>query len=93
MAPAGDNKFAVENTLRRELLSKWLEHLREIAIQGLFFAALNEDFVFIAEDENAKAVPFGFVDPVAAGRNLIDAFGEHGEQWRVDGKIHAFRSV
>ena len=42
-----------------------VDELREVAIERLPVAALDEDFVAVAEDQRAKAVPLGLEDPVA----------------------------
>ena len=68
-----------------ELGGEGFEELGEVAIEGLLVAALDEDFVVVAEDEGAEAVPFGFKEPVVPGGQVADALGEHGEDGRVDG--------
>ncbi len=88
---AGDDEFAIEHTFCGELRAKGIEHLGEVAVQGFLIAALDEDLISIAEYEDAEAVPLGLIDPVAAGRNLIDALCEHRQEGRVDGKIHVCR--
>lgn len=85
----GYDKFTVEDTLRRKLFAQWSEDLGEVTVQRFFITALNENFFSIAKDEDPKAVPLRFVDPVADSRDLVDPLGEHGKQWRVDDKVHA----
>jgi hypothetical protein len=84
-----DDEFAIENALSGQLFAKWFEYLGKIAIEGLCVAALEKKFIAVTKDENAKPVPLGLVNPVAAGRDLIDAFGKHWKQRRVYGQIHA----
>ena len=61
----GDDEFAVEYAFLRELFADRIEHLGEVAVERFFVAALEKDFVAIAKDKNAEAVPLGLVDPVA----------------------------
>ena len=83
-----DDEFAVEYGLCRELVAERIDHLGEVSIEGFLIPALDENLVAIPKDENAKAVPLWLVDPFTLPRHLIDALGEHGEKWRVDGKVH-----
>jgi hypothetical protein len=64
VAAAGDDEFAVKHALFRELFADRVEHLGEIAVERFFVATLEEHFVTIAENEDAKAIPLGLVDPV-----------------------------
>ena len=83
-----DDDFAVEHAASGESGAEWIEQLGEVAIEGLFVAALQEDFVSVAEDKCAEAVPFGFEKPILAGGEFVDSFGEHGEKRRIDGELH-----
>ena len=38
--------------------------------------------------ERAKAVPFGFENPCACCREFAHAFGEHGQNRRINWKFH-----
>src|SRR5206468_1647243 len=75
--------------LFRKLIANRVEHLGEVAVEGLFVAALEQNFVAIAKDEDAEAVPLGLVNPVAFGGDGVDSLGEHGKDGRVDGELHA----
>jgi len=88
VATIGDDEFAIEDALFGKLLTERREHLGEVAVEGFLVAALEEDFVAVAKDEDAEAVPLGLVDPVAFGRDGVDALGEHGEEGRVNGELH-----
>jgi len=88
MAAVGDDEFAVEGALLGQLAAKRVEHFGEVAVKGFLIAALEEDFVAVAKDEYAEAIPLGLVDPVALGGNGVNAFGEHGEDGRVCGEVH-----
>ena len=64
----GDNDFAVENASSGQLRIQWLEQLGKVSIQRFRIAALNKDFVPIAEDQRAEPVPLRFEDPCLARR-------------------------
>lgn len=83
-----DDEFAVENAAGGQLRAKGVEEFGEIAIQGLLIAALEEDFAAVFEDEGAEAIPLRLEDPGAGGGDVVDAFGEHGQDGRIDGKVH-----
>ena len=83
-----DDDFAVKDAARRQRGSQRVEQVREVAVEGLFVAALDEYVLVVAEDECAKSVPFGFEDPVASGGEFFHASGEHGKDRRIDGKVH-----
>jgi hypothetical protein len=88
MAAVGDDEFAVENAVAGELGAKRVEEFGEIAVEGFFVAALDEDFVTVFEDEDAEAVPLGLEEPVAGGGDFVDAPGEHGRDGRIDSQVH-----
>ena len=60
-----DDDLAIEHGPGGEGSQKGRDEFREISIERLLFAALDENLVVIAEDECAEAVPFGLEDPVA----------------------------
>lgn len=84
----GDDEFAVEYALDGELLAQPIQHFWEVAIERFLVSTLEQDFVAVAKDENAEAVPLGLVYPVAFGGNCVDPLGEHGKEWRIDGELH-----
>jgi|SRR6185503_5949203 len=88
MGAVRDDEFAIEDAFVGKLLAKRIEHLGEVAVEGFFVAALKKNFIAIAENEYAKAIPLGLVDPVAFCRDLLNALGEHGKDRRIDGEIH-----
>lgn len=88
-APMRYDEFAVEDGFGGKLLAKRLDHLGKVSIEGLLVPALYKDLVAIPKNEYAKAVPFGLVYPCARRRDLVDAFGQHREDGRIDGKVHA----
>jgi hypothetical protein len=90
MAVVRDDEFAVENALARKLGAQRFQELREITVEGFLVAALDEDFVAVFEDQSAEAIPLGLEEPVTGGGDLIDAFGEHGEDGRIDGQVPGF---
>src|SRR5437667_10876182 len=83
----GDDDFAVEHAGRGQLRAECFDYLGEVAVERLFIAALDVDLVLVAEDQGAEPVPFGLEDPRAAGGDLVDACGEHREDWRIDGQV------
>jgi hypothetical protein len=58
-----DNDFAVENASSGQLRIQRLEQLGKVSIQRFRIAALNKNFVPVAEDQRAKPVPLRFEDP------------------------------
>ena len=61
-----DNDFAVENASSGQLRIQRLEQLGKVSIQRFSIAALNKDFVPVAEDQRPEAIPFRFKDPCLA---------------------------
>jgi len=90
MAVVRNNELAVENALAGKLGAQRVQELRKIAVEGFLVAALDEDFVAVFEDEGAEAIPLGLEEPVTGGGDLIDAFGEHGEDGRINRQVHGF---
>src|SRR5258708_37840984 len=86
---ARNDEFSIEYTFCRKLLSKRIEHFGEVAVQHFFFAALDEDLIAVAKDENTEAIPLWLVEPFSTRRHLVDALSEHGQNGRVDSKVHA----
>src|SRR6266850_1300946 len=84
-----DHDFAVENTSRGQLRAERLEQLGKVSIQRFRIAALNKDFVPIAEDQRAKPVPFRFEDPSLSRRQSVNALRKHRQHRRLHGKIHS----
>jgi len=84
----GDDEFAVECALCGKVLAKRVDHFGKVSIERFLISALDKDVIAFAKDEDAKAIPLGFIDPFALGRHLVDTLGKHGEDGRADGKIH-----
>ena len=85
----GDDDFAVQHAARRQLRQQGLHHFGKIAIQRLFIATLDFQFVAVAENQGTKAVPFRFKDPLALGRELIHSLCQHRQHRWIHGKLHA----
>ena len=85
----GDHELAVERAARRELTEQRLAQLGEIAVERLGVAALEQELVAVAEHEHAKAIPLRLEDPARAVGQRVDALGEHRQDRRVDGELHA----
>ena len=66
-----------------------IEELGEVAVERFLVAALDHQFIVVAEDERAKAVPLGLEDPFVAIGDVIDSLREHRENGRFDCGVHA----
>jgi hypothetical protein len=86
---AGDHELAVEHAARRQLRAERLAQLGEVAVERLLVAALEQQLVAVAEHEHAEAVPLRLEDPARAVGQRVDALGEHRQDRRVDGELHA----
>ena len=84
-----DHELAVERAAARELRGERRAQLGEVAVERLRVAALEQQLVAVAEHEHAKAVPLRLEDPVRAVGQRGDALGEHRQDGRVDGELHA----
>src|SRR6185295_3468298 len=84
-----DHYFSIEHALVSQLCSKRVEQLRKVAIQRFCVAALNEDLIAIAKDKGAEPIPLRFEDPISVDWQFANALGEHRQDGRVHGKIHA----
>src|SRR5688500_8744946 len=89
---AGDDNLPIEYAARWQLRLQCLDDLREISVERLFVAALDEDLVAVAEDQRPKAVPFRLEDPSFARRQLADSFGEHRQNGWIDRQVHALQT-
>src|SRR5580704_5841998 len=87
-ATARNDDFAVEDAPRGKLRAQGGAELGEVAVERLLVAALDEKLVAVAKDEDAKAVPLRLEDPLVAGWQFGDAFGEHRSDRRRDGEPH-----
>src|SRR6266702_1439056 len=83
-----DHDFAVENATVRQLSPQRFHKLRKIPVQRFPVAALNQDFVGLAEDQCAKSIPLRLEQPVLSRGNFIHPFGKHRQDWRVHWKMH-----
>lgn len=84
-AGGGDDDFSVEDALVGELGGEDGEELGEVTVEGLAFAALKEEVLAVFEEDGAEAVPLGLEEPVIAGGQGFDAFGEHGLDGGLEG--------
>src|SRR5581483_10002273 len=83
-----DHDLAVDHAAPGEILRERGNELREVAVERLLVAALDEDVLAVAKDERAESVPLRLEDPALARRQLADALGEHGEDRRIDRQVH-----
>ncbi len=88
-----DHNFAVEHAARRQRFLQRLQQIGKITVQRFLVAALDVDFVAVAKNQGAEAVPLGLEDPVVTGGQFVNALGEHRQDGRIHGKIHDSRIV
>jgi hypothetical protein len=84
----GDHDFPIQHALQRQGRPQGIQQFGKVPVQRLLVTALNENLVPIAENKRPEAVPLGLKDPVVAGRQLLNPFGEHRQHWRIHGKVH-----
>ena len=84
-----DDNLAVEDTARRQRRAQWVDQVGKVAIEWLLVAALDQDFIPIAKHKCPKPVPFRFKNPVVPIRQCSDTLGEHRQDRRIHGKVHA----
>ena len=85
-----DDQLSIEHALPRERFEQRSNHLGEVAIEGFLIAALKQNLIAVAKNENAETVPLRLKDPIARRGDGVDALGQHGEQRRIDGQLHAW---
>ena len=73
-----NHDLAVEDAAFRQLGANGLEQVREVAVEWLCVAALDKDFVAVAEDEGAEAVPLGLEDPFTFSGNSFTRLASIG---------------
>ena len=81
-----DDDLAVNHRARRQLLDQGLVQLREIAVERLQVAALDEHVGRVAEHDGAKAIPLRLVQKVLAARQGLGELREHRLDRRRDGE-------
>ena len=86
---ARDDDLAVEDAASRQIRSQGRRQLREVAVQRLEVAALDEHLVAVSEDESPEAVPFGLVLPAGASRDLVRELSQHRLDRRLQRQVHA----
>src|SRR5580692_2878621 len=89
-AALGNHHLAVDDASPRQRRFERRGELGKIPIERLLVAALNQELVPVAKDENAKAVPFGLEDPTVSVWDSIDAFGQHRQEGGIDREFHAW---
>src|SRR5688572_1819019 len=85
---ARDDNLAAQYAALPELRLQGIDYLREITIERLPVAALDENLVTVAEDEGAKAVPLRLEYPSFTGWQLTNSLCEHWEDRRIDSEVH-----
>ena len=61
-----DDDLAVKDAALRQPLPQWRGELREVPIERLEVAALEQDLVAVAEADRPEAVPLGLEQPAIA---------------------------
>src|SRR5258706_9940297 len=87
-AIARDHDLAVDDAARRQGSLQRRRELREIAIQGLEVARLDERLLAVAEDEGAEPVPLRLEQPAVALWQRIGRLGEHRLNRWVERELH-----
>jgi hypothetical protein len=67
-ALARDNELPIDRTSIRQVRLQDLDKLREVAVERLLVTALHENFISVAKNERAKAVPLWLEDPFVSRR-------------------------
>jgi hypothetical protein len=83
-----DDDLPIQHAARRQDRTQRIQELREIAVERLFVATLDQDLIPIAKHQRPKAVPFGLENPIPGGRQFTHALGQHGQERGIDGKVH-----
>src|SRR5215469_6044284 len=83
-----NDDLAIENAAIRQGLRERLQKLGEIAIKRFFVAALDQDFISVAEDECPKAIPLGFEYPVVTCWQLANPLSQHRQDGWIHSKVH-----
>src|SRR5215467_11774279 len=84
-----DDNLAIEHAAGRQSRADRLQQLGKVAVERLFVATLDQDLISVTKHQGAKTVPFGFENPISAVRQFTYPFGEHGQERRIDRKVHA----
>src|SRR5437899_12197068 len=87
-AVAGDDDPAIEDAPLGKLSLQNRDELREVPVERLLIATLDEELFDVAKDQRTKAVPLGLENPIVAGRQLGDAIGQHRKYGWIYGKVH-----
>ncbi len=79
-----DHELSVDDGALRKRFEERRFELREVTVQGLQVAALEEPLLSVPKHQYSEAVPFRLEEPRAAFGKLVDELREH----RLDGRIH-----
>src|SRR5678815_2536423 len=83
-----DHNFTIKHTSLRKLLFQRLNQFREVSIQWLSVATLNQNLVSITKDQRSKTVPFWLEKPRTILWQFTHSFGEHRKYWRINRQVH-----
>ncbi len=73
----GHHQLAIEHAALGQLLQERGQELREVAIQRLGIATLQQHLVAITEDQRAESIPLRLENPARAGGQRRGSLGEH----------------
>src|SRR5688572_16081028 len=80
----GDHDFAIDDAPGRQAREKYVVQLGEVPIERAQVATLNEHVGSAAEDNGAKSIPFGLVEKLGTGREIVGELREHRFDRRLD---------
>ena len=84
-AVSGDHDFAIQDTVRRELILQRGDQFGKVTIERFLVAALNENFILIPKDDSPKSVPFWLKNPAVPLWDITDSLGKHWGDGRIYG--------
>jgi len=84
----GNDDLAIEHAALGQVRLERRRQLREVAIEGLEVAALDEHLVAVAEDDRAEAVPLWFEQPAVRLRDAVRKLREHGFKRWLERQTH-----
>ncbi len=87
-AVLSDDDFAIGDIACGKIVPQGFEQFGEIAVERFLVAALNQNFLSIAEDDCAEAVPLWLINPILTRGQFFDSLGEHGQNRRIYDKFH-----
>src|SRR5262249_902124 len=84
-----DDNFSVGYAASRQRRGQRPNQLRKVAGEVPFLATPEQELMAIATYQGAKSIPLGLKNPVSIGGQFIHTPGQHGQNRRIHGKVHA----